>query len=68
MHGTQGEAYANPRRCPQIHFINGEQRVLLERPAADETLALPAAKDTTAHLTERCLTGGWRIGFSCSST
>ncbi|AGO54348.1 DNA-binding protein YbiB [Serratia plymuthica] len=60
MHGTEGEAYANPQRCPQIHYIvDGEQQVLLERPAQDETPALPAAKDaeTTARWTERCLAG-----------
>ncbi|MHC5175051.1 DNA-binding protein YbiB [Serratia rhizosphaerae] len=60
MHGTEGEAYANPQRCPQIHFIaDGEQRVLLERPALNETPALPAAKDaeTTARWIERCLAG-----------
>ncbi|AEF44591.1 Glycosyl transferase, family 3 [Serratia sp. AS12] len=60
MHGTEGEAYANPQRCPQIHYIvNGEQQVLLERPAQDETPELPAAKDaeTTARWTERCLAG-----------
>lgn len=60
MHGTEGEAYANPQRCPQIHYIvNGEQQVLLERPAQDETPELPATKDaeTTARWTERCLAG-----------
>ncbi len=60
MHGTEGEAYANPLRCPQIHHIvGGEQRVLLERTLQDETPALPAAKDaaTTARWTERCLAG-----------
>jgi anthranilate phosphoribosyltransferase len=60
MHGTEGEAYANPQRCPQIHYIvDGEQQVLLERPAQDETPELPAAKDaeTTARWTERCLAG-----------
>ncbi|MGN7971288.1 DNA-binding protein YbiB [Serratia sp. 22264] len=60
MHGTEGEAYANPQRCPQIHYIvDGEQQVLLERPAQDETPVLPAAKDaeTTARWTERCLAG-----------
>jgi anthranilate phosphoribosyltransferase len=60
MHGTEGEAYANPQRCPQIHYIvNGEQQVLLERPGQDETPDLPAAKDaeTTARWTERCLAG-----------
>ncbi|TFZ51989.1 DNA-binding protein YbiB [Serratia proteamaculans] len=60
MHGTEGEAYANPQRCPQIHYmVNGEQQVLLERPAQDEIPELPAAKDaeTTARWTERCLSG-----------
>lgn len=60
MHGTEGEAYANPQRCPQIHYIvNGEQQVLLERPGQDEVPDLPAAKDaeTTARWTERCLAG-----------
>jgi anthranilate phosphoribosyltransferase len=60
MHGTEGEAYANPLRCPQIHHIvGGEQRILLERTLQDETPALPAAKDaaTTARWTERCLAG-----------
>ncbi|MEE4411824.1 MULTISPECIES: DNA-binding protein YbiB [unclassified Serratia (in: enterobacteria)] len=60
MHGTEGEAYANPQRCPQIHYIvNGEQQVLLERPAQDEAPELPATKDaeTTARWTERCLAG-----------
>jgi len=60
MHGTEGEAYANPLRCPQIHHIvGGEQQVLLERTLPDETPALPAAKDaeTTARWTERCLAG-----------
>lgn len=60
MHGTEGEAYANPLRCPQIHYIvGGEQRILLERTLQDETPLLPAAKDaeTTARWTERCLAG-----------
>lgn len=60
MHGTEGEAYANPLRCPQIHYIaGGEQRVLLERTLQDETPTLPAAKnaETTARWTERCLAG-----------
>ncbi|TQI79693.1 anthranilate phosphoribosyltransferase [Serratia fonticola] len=58
MHGTEGEAYANPQRCPQIHYISrGEQRVLLPRPEQDEVADVPAAKDavTTARWTARCL-------------
>lgn len=60
MHGTEGEAYANPQRCPQIHYITGgEQQILLERPAEEELAEVPAAKDaaTTARWTERCLAG-----------
>ncbi|MFI8415563.1 DNA-binding protein YbiB [Serratia sp. NPDC078593] len=60
MQGTEGEAYANPQRSPQIHYIvKGEQRVLLERPAQDEVPTLPTAKDTetTARWIERCLAG-----------
>ncbi|AHG21768.1 glycosyl transferase [Chania multitudinisentens RB-25] len=60
MHGTEGEAYANPQRCPQIHYlVDGEQHVLLERPQQDAPVALPEAKDaeTTARWTERCLAG-----------
>lgn len=67
MHGTEGEAYANPQRCPQIHYIaDGEQRVLLERPGQDETPALPAARDadTTARWIERCLAGEVAIPLS----
>lgn len=60
MHGTEGEPYANPQRCPQIHFINdGEQQVLLARPAQDTLADVPSAKDaeTTARWIERCLAG-----------
>ncbi|MHA7847702.1 DNA-binding protein YbiB [Serratia sp. D1N4] len=60
MQGTEGEAYANPQRGPQIHYIvDGEQRILLERPQQDVPVELPAAKDaeTTARWIERCLAG-----------
>ena len=60
MQGTEGEAYANPQRCPQIHYIaDSEQRVLLERPAQDVPVELPATKDvqTTVSWIERCLAG-----------
>ncbi|MFZ1874697.1 MAG: DNA-binding protein YbiB, partial [Chania sp.] len=53
-------AYANPQRGPQIHYIvDGEQRILLERPQQDVPVELPAAKDaeTTARWIERCLAG-----------
>ena len=60
MHGTEGEVYANPQRCPQINLIDREgMRVLYEKqdPAGSELL--PQAKDpeTTAQWIERCLAG-----------
>lgn len=63
MHGTEGEVYANPQRCPQISLIDRSgTRVLLERQTemAEEPVPLPAAKDpeTTARWIERCLAGG----------
>ncbi|WJV55380.1 DNA-binding protein YbiB [Pectobacteriaceae bacterium CE90] len=60
MHGTEGEVYAHPERCPEIHFIHQQQQVLQLRQdivvAAD---ALPATKDaeTTARWTAQCLAG-----------
>ncbi|MCG8710532.1 DNA-binding protein YbiB [Brenneria sp. 4F2] len=61
MHGTEGEAYANPQRCPEIHFIHRQQTQVLQlrqdiRVAPD---ALPIAKDalTTARWTAQCLVG-----------
>ncbi|MYO03916.1 DNA-binding protein YbiB, partial [Salmonella enterica subsp. enterica serovar Typhimurium] len=62
MHGTEGEVYANPQRCPQIALIeNQAMRILLERQseAATSPIALPEAKDpeVTARWTERCLSG-----------
>ncbi|EFQ0267066.1 DNA-binding protein YbiB [Shigella flexneri] len=64
MHGTEGEVYANPQRCPQINLIDREgMRVLYEKqdPAGSELL--PQAKDpeTTAQWTERCLAGSEAI-------
>ncbi|EKE5403905.1 DNA-binding protein YbiB [Escherichia coli] len=60
MHGTEGEVYANPQRCPQINLIDREEmRVLYEKqdPAGSELL--PQAKDpeTTAQWIQRCLAG-----------
>ncbi|EOV9599362.1 DNA-binding protein YbiB [Cronobacter malonaticus] len=62
MHGTEGEVYANPQRCPQIALIeNQAMRILLERQSevATSPVALPKAKDpeVTARWTERCLSG-----------
>ncbi|CNG15580.1 DNA-binding protein YbiB [Yersinia kristensenii] len=58
--GTEGEVYANPLRCPPIHYINnGEQQILLERQPESTELALPSAKEAaiTARWIEDCLAG-----------
>lgn len=61
MHGTEGEVYANPQRCPQITLIDEQgARVVVERQLNDaENISLPEAKDphTTARWIERCITG-----------
>lgn len=61
MHGTEGEVYANPQRCPQITFIDGQSvNVLYERQAeANSVDILPSEKeaDVTARWTQRCLAG-----------
>ena len=62
MHGTEGEVYANPQRCPQISLIDSSGvRVLQDRQSEmpDEPVPLPVAKDpeTTARWIERCLAG-----------
>ncbi|GHL77119.1 hypothetical protein ECZU34_48670 [Escherichia coli] len=60
MHGTEGEVYANPQRCPQINLIDHEgMRVLYEKQAPAGSELLPQAKDpeTTAQWIERC---GWQ--------
>ncbi|MBX4355527.1 hypothetical protein K4G97_25410, partial [Mycobacterium tuberculosis] len=48
MHGTEGEVYANPQRCPQISLIDEQGvRVLYERQTetAAEAVVLPTSKD-----------------------
>lgn len=62
MHGTEGEVYANPQRCPQISLIDEQGvRVLYERQTetAAEAVVLPASKDpeVTARWIERCVAG-----------
>ena len=62
MHGTEGEVYANPLRCPQITLIDAAGAwVVNERQSeqADTPVALPTAKDpqTTAQWIERCVAG-----------
>ncbi|MDZ7321702.1 DNA-binding protein YbiB [Kosakonia sacchari] len=60
MHGTEGEVYANPQRCPQINLIDAQgERVLYARDDAVAPVSDGAAKDaeSTARWTERCLAG-----------
>ncbi len=62
MHGTEGEVYANPQRCPQISLIDEQGvRVLYERQTemAAEAVVLPTSKDpeVTARWIERCVAG-----------
>ncbi|NDJ58365.1 DNA-binding protein YbiB [Enterobacteriaceae bacterium 4M9] len=62
MHGTEGEVYANPQRCPQISQIDEKGvRVLYERqPESDSgNVILPFEKEAevTARWTERCAAG-----------
>ncbi|MCL2898633.1 DNA-binding protein YbiB [Brenneria tiliae] len=61
MPGTEGEVYASPQRCPEIHFIHRQKTQVLQlrqdiAPAPD---GLPIAKDaaTTARWTAQCLAG-----------
>ncbi|WP_323638929.1 DNA-binding protein YbiB [Pectobacterium polonicum] len=61
MHGTEGEVYANPQRCPEIHFIHQQHTKVLQlrQEISVAPDALPIAKDaaTTARWTVQCLTG-----------
>jgi Anthranilate phosphoribosyltransferase len=62
MHGTEGEVYANPQRCPQITLIDAQGvRVVSERQSetSSEAIILPSSKDpeTTARWIERCVAG-----------
>lgn len=61
LHGTEGEVYASPQRCPQLNLIdeNGVQ-VLAERQSEEnQSVILPASKDpmVTARWIERCVAG-----------
>ncbi|EPY97512.1 DNA-binding protein YbiB [Enterobacter roggenkampii] len=60
MHGTEGEVYANPLRCPQLMLIDSAgTRAVLARGEENTNVILPEAKDphTTAHWIEQCLAG-----------
>lgn len=69
MHGTEGEVYANPQRCPQISLIDAAgTRVLNERQdmGTAQAVALPESKDpeVTARWIERCVTGSEPLPLS----
>ncbi|WP_409308895.1 DNA-binding protein YbiB [Pectobacterium sp. B1J-3] len=61
MHGTEGEVYANPQRCPEIHFIRQQKTSVLQlrQDIAVPPDSLPIARDaaTTARWTAQCLAG-----------
>ena len=60
MHGTEGEVYANPQRCPQLMLIDSAgTRVVLERGEENSDVILPESKDpqVTAHWITQCLAG-----------
>jgi anthranilate phosphoribosyltransferase len=61
LHGTEGEVYASPQRCPQLNLIDDNGvRVLVERQSEENRDAvLPESKDpmVTAHWIERCVAG-----------
>lgn len=62
MHGTEGEVYANPQRCPQISVIDEQGvRVLYERQGTSDEhgvmLPVEKAAEVTARWTERCAAG-----------
>jgi anthranilate phosphoribosyltransferase len=62
LRGTEGEVYANPKRCPRIiYFDKGEERVLVEAEAGSvpEIPDLPGAMDavTTAAWIRQALAG-----------
>ena len=68
MHGTEGEVYANPQRCPEIHFIHGQHSVVLQQ-RQDIVVApdkLPIARDvaTTARWTAQCLAGEIAVPYA----
>ena len=67
MHGTEGEVYANPQRCPQLVLIDpAGTRPVLERQEENVGVIVPEAKDphTTAHWIEQCLAGNVPVPHS----
>ncbi|BDH46584.1 hypothetical protein TUM12370_26280 [Salmonella enterica subsp. enterica serovar Choleraesuis] len=62
MHGTEGEVYANPQRCPEIALVDNQGVHTLytrDSMATGDAPALPEGKDPeqTIRWIERCLAG-----------
>ncbi|ACT07334.1 Glycosyl transferase, family 3-like protein [Dickeya chrysanthemi Ech1591] len=61
MHGTEGEVYANPQRCPDIYSIREQRNDLLQvrQDITVDRSTLPADKEAvaTARWTQACLAG-----------
>lgn len=61
MQGTEGEVYANPQRCPEIHHIHHQTSHVLQQRQEIQVAPdkLPIARDaaTTARWTAQCLAG-----------
>lgn len=69
MHGTEGEVYANPLRCPQIALVDKRGTSILserQQGITGDEVTLPESKDpdVTARWTERCLAGVEAIPLS----
>ena len=61
LHGTEGEAYANPLRCPQMHLCrNGNMSTVVTREMGEgdePELAEAKSIESTVNWTQRCLRG-----------
>lgn len=69
IHGTEGEVYANPLRCPQIALVDKRGTSILserQQGITGDEVTLPESKDpdVTARWTERCLAGVEAIPLS----
>lgn len=69
LHGSEGEPYANPLRCPSIYLCqHGAMSTVVEREQwqPDADLDLPDGRDlaATVHWTEACLQGKQAIPAS----
>lgn len=68
LHGTEGEAYANPLRCPQMHLCReGEMSTLVTREMGEgdkPELAEAKSIEETVRWTKSCLSGDIQIPLS----